>query len=49
MTTGDPRYAELCNTYLEKAQSERRVSNPRPQPWEGCALPTELLSLKNHL
>jgi hypothetical protein len=24
--------------------SERRDSNPRPQPWQGCALPTELLS-----
>lgn len=24
--------------------SEKRGSNPRPQPWEGCALPTELLS-----
>src|SRR5574344_1811645 len=25
--------------------SERRDSNSRPQPWQGCALPTELLSL----
>src|SRR5690606_3374551 len=25
--------------------SERRGSNSRPQPWQGCALPTELLSL----
>ena len=24
--------------------SERRESNPRPQAWEACALPTELLS-----
>ena len=24
--------------------SERRDSNPRPQPWQGCALPAELLS-----
>ena len=23
--------------------SEKRDSNPRPQPWQGCALPTELL------
>jgi hypothetical protein len=23
--------------------SGRRVSNSRPQPWQGCALPTELL------
>ncbi len=28
-----------------KKKSERRDSNPRPQPWQGCALPTELLSL----
>ena len=25
--------------------SERPGSNRRPQPWQGCALPTELLSL----
>ena len=25
--------------------SEKRDSNPRPQPWQGCALPTELFSL----
>ena len=25
--------------------SGRRDSNPRPQPWQGCALPAELLSL----
>ena len=25
--------------------SERRDSNPRPRPWEGRALPAELLSL----
>jgi hypothetical protein len=24
--------------------SERRDSNSRPQPWQGCALPAELLS-----
>ena len=24
--------------------SERRGSNPRPRPWQGRALPTELLS-----
>ena len=28
--------------------SERRDSNPRPQPWQGCALPTELLSHLHH-
>src|SRR5476649_1267032 len=26
--------------------SGRRVSNSRPQPWQGCALPTELLPQK---
>ena len=26
-----------------KNWSGRRVSNSRPQPWQGCALPTELL------
>ena len=24
--------------------SEKRDSNSRPQPWQGCALPTELFS-----
>jgi hypothetical protein len=27
-----------------RAMSERRGSNPRPRPWQGRALPTELLS-----
>ena len=27
--------------------SEKRDSNPRPRPWQGRALPTELFSLKN--
>ena len=26
------------------SKSEKRDSNPRPQPWQGCALPTELFS-----
>ena len=30
-------------TSLFKDWSGRRVSNSRPQPWQGCALPTELL------
>jgi hypothetical protein len=25
-----------------KRSSGKRDSNPRPQPWQGCALPTEL-------
>src|SRR5438067_7152838 len=28
---------------IVKHWSGRRVSNSRPQPWQGCALPTELL------
>ena len=28
-----------------KKKSERRDSNPRPRPWQGRALPAELLSL----
>src|SRR5690606_40335535 len=34
------------NAFLsEGIQSEKRDSNPRPRPWQGRALPTELLSL----
>ena len=29
--------------------SGRRVSNSRPQPWQGCALPTELLPHRGEL
>jgi hypothetical protein len=29
--------------------SGRRVSNSRPQPWQGCALPTELLPHQPHM
>src|SRR6056297_2848040 len=32
-------------TWALKKKSEKRDSNPRPQPWQGCALPTELFSL----
>src|SRR5579863_10272139 len=36
-----------CRQYFNKTPlqiwSGRRVSNSRPQPWQGCALPTELL------
>src|SRR5947207_3993232 len=27
---------------LSDRESGKRDSNPRPQPWQGCALPTEL-------
>ena len=30
---------------IDIKKSEKRGSNPRPQPWQGCALPTELFSL----
>ena len=30
------------DTDPEKKRSGKRDSNPRPQPWQGCALPTEL-------
>ncbi len=30
--------------YLNIFLSEKRDSNSRPQPWQGCALPTELFS-----
>ncbi len=30
---------------LSKVLSEKRDSNPRPRPWQGRALPTELFSL----
>ena len=29
-------------------QSGKRDSNPRPQPWQGCALPTELFPRTNN-
>src|SRR6267143_3477104 len=29
-------------TESEEERSGKRDSNPRPQPWQGCALPTEL-------
>ena len=31
------------NLTTDMKKSGRRDSNPRPQPWQGCALPTELL------
>ena len=32
----------LC--HLARLWSGKRGSNPRPQPWQGCALSTELFS-----
>ena len=30
---------------IENSKSGKRDSNSRPQPWQGCALPTELFPL----
>ncbi len=32
----------LFRPFVVQNQSGKRDSNPRPQPWQGCALPTEL-------
>ena len=42
--TGAPRRSRSdCSTYFAASgESGKRDSNPRPQPWQGCALPTEL-------
>jgi hypothetical protein len=45
--TGVYGFAGRCITTLlprrdKKAWSGKRDSNSRPQPWQGCALPTEL-------
>ena len=37
------REALLPRFCFRLSWSGRRVSNSRPQPWQGCALPTELL------
>jgi hypothetical protein len=48
--TGDKGFADLCLSHLamppEIKWSERRDSDPRQPPWQGGALPTELLSLE---
>ena len=36
-------FAESLCGFPFEFWSGRRVSNSRPQPWQGCALPTELL------
>ena len=36
--------ARCITPYFYKKISARRDSNPRPQPWQGCALPTEPLA-----
>ena len=37
------RIFDRTRTLSKREWSGRRVSNSRPQPWQGCALPTELL------
>ena len=45
-----PTLARSCSTnwaifaYFKRTSSEKRDSNPRPRPWQGRALPTELFS-----
>ena len=36
-------FFDRTRTLSKREWSGRRVSNSRPQPWQGCALPTELL------
>ena len=38
------KYTPLLTRYV-KEWSGKRDSDPRPQPWQGCALPTELFPL----
>ena len=33
----------LSRLFCSNKKSGKRDSDPRPQPWQGCALPTELL------
>ncbi len=37
------RGREIFQAFARKIWSGRRGSNPRPRPWQGRALPTELL------
>ena len=40
---GRPKKSKHGFDTVPGTMSERRDSNPRPQPWQGCALPAELL------
>ncbi|MDB5791285.1 MAG: hypothetical protein JWQ80_1309 [Massilia sp.] len=40
-------HINMRNNVFSEFWSGRRVSNSRPQPWQGCALPTELLPLRS--
>jgi hypothetical protein len=39
---GPPRQKREAGASLDAIWSGKRDSNSRPQPWQGCALPTEL-------
>ena len=43
--TSPPRLKKGLQSEAPSNLSEKRDSNSRPQPWQGCALPTELFSL----
>ena len=43
-STNSATWTFLLNQASIKAWSEKRDSNPRPRPWQGRALPTELFS-----
>ncbi len=40
-------YASMKQSLITFQWSGRRDSNPRPQPWQGCALPAELRPQSN--
>ena len=45
-----PRFPNVITTCILKAfWSGRRDSNPRPQPWQGCALPLSYSRAKTNL
>jgi hypothetical protein len=42
-TAPEKKGKQMLPFFVSQNWSGRRVSNSRPQPWQGCALPTELL------
>src|ERR671933_331737 len=40
--SGSAEATPACTNRDLSLESGKRDSNPRPQPWQGCALPTEL-------
>ena len=43
------RYVPETRLSPDRSLSGKRDSNPRPQPWQGCALPTELFPQFAHI